>query len=53
VSTEKGLARVDETTDRLVGLLHDTPKADITVSAGSVWLAAYDDPRLLRLQPVG
>jgi DNA-binding beta-propeller fold protein YncE len=53
VTTGKGLARVDETTNRLVGLLHDTPKADIAVTDGSVWLAAYNDPRLLRVQPAG
>lgn len=53
VSTGKGLARVDEATNRLVGLLLQTPKADIAVASGSVWLAAYGDPRLLRVQPIG
>lgn len=53
VSTASGLARVDETTNRLVGLLPNTPKADIAVTAGSVWLAAYGDTRLLRVHSVG
>jgi streptogramin lyase len=53
VTTAFGLARVDEATNRLVGLLPNMPTADIAVTAGSVWLAAYGDTRLLRVKPVG
>jgi len=54
VTTYQGLARIDEASNKLVGLLPNMPKADLAVTAGSVWLASYGgDSMLLRVQPVG
>jgi virginiamycin B lyase len=53
LTTAAGLARVDEASNSLVGLLKGVPKGDLAITAGSIWLASYGNGKLLRLEPVG
>ena len=53
VTSYAGLVRVDEASNQSVGLLPNVPKGDLAISDGSVWLAAYEAPTLLRIQPLG
>lgn len=50
VTTATGLARIDQSTSKVVGQL-GIKKGDVAVGAGSVWVAQYGTGRLLRLAP--
>jgi virginiamycin B lyase len=52
VPTKSGLARVDEQTEKLVGLAKGLPECSMAaVSADSIWLTSPKQHRLLRYQP--
>jgi len=51
--TNLGLARIDETTGRLIGLLRKVPNGDLAITADSIWSAGYGNAKLLRILPEG
>ena len=52
VPTKSGLARVDEQSEKLVGLRKGLPPCSMAaVGADSIWLASPEQNKLLRYQP--